>query len=45
MKPMQPGDVVDTFADTDLLHRLTGFTPKTSIDDGVKAFVDWYRSP
>jgi UDP-glucuronate 4-epimerase len=42
MKPMQPGDVTDTHADTTLLHRLTGFRPKTSIDDGVKAFVKWY---
>ena len=42
MKPMQPGDVTDTHADTTLLHRLTGFRLKTSIDDGVKAFVKWY---
>jgi UDP-glucuronate 4-epimerase len=42
MMPMQPGDVTDTHADTTLLHRLTGFRPKTSIDDGVKAFVKWY---
>jgi len=42
MKPMQPGDVTDTHADTTLLHRLTGFRPKTSIDDGVNAFVKWY---
>jgi UDP-glucuronate 4-epimerase len=44
MKPMQKGDVVDTNANTDLLESLTGFRPRTSIDDGVKAFVDWYRS-
>jgi UDP-glucuronate 4-epimerase len=42
MMPMQPGDVTDTHADTTLLGRLTGFRPKTSIDDGVKAFVKWY---
>jgi UDP-glucuronate 4-epimerase len=42
MMPMQPGDVTDTHADTALLHRLTAFRPKTSIDDGVKAFVKWY---
>jgi UDP-glucuronate 4-epimerase len=42
MMPMQPGDVTDTQADTTLLQRLTGFRPKTSIDDGVKAFVKWY---
>ena len=44
MMPMQPGDVADTYANTELLYRLTGFRPATSIDDGVKAFVDWYRS-
>jgi UDP-glucuronate 4-epimerase len=44
LKPMQMGDVTDTNADTDLLERLTGFRPRTSIDEGVKAFVDWYRS-
>jgi UDP-glucuronate 4-epimerase len=44
LKPMQMGDVTDTNADTDLLKHLTGFRPSTSIDDGVKAFVDWYRS-
>lgn len=44
MMPMQPGDVTDTHADTGLLNRLTGYRPRTSIDDGVKAFVAWYRS-
>ena len=44
MLPLQPGDVVDTAADTALLHRLTGFCPCTSVDDGVKAFVEWHRS-
>ena len=41
--PMQPGDVVSTWADTDLLKSLTGFTPNTNIDEGVKKFVTWYR--
>jgi len=41
--PMQPGDVVSTWADTDLLKSLTGFTPNTNIDEGVKNFVTWYR--
>lgn len=42
-KPRQPGDAVDTFAATALLEKLTGFRPRTSITDGVNAFVDWYR--
>lgn len=43
LMPMQPGDVQATWADTDLLHRLTGFRPETGLRDGVQAFVDWYR--
>ena len=40
--PIQPGDVVATCADVSLLKNLTGYTPNTSISDGVKEFVDWY---
>ncbi|PQP41640.1 NAD-dependent epimerase/dehydratase family protein [Mycolicibacterium austroafricanum] len=42
-KPMQKGDVQATFANAGLLKSLTGFEPASSIDHGVKAFVDWYR--
>ncbi len=42
--PMQPGDMLATYADVDDLIELTGFKPQTSVRDGVKAFVDWYRS-
>lgn len=41
--PMQPGDVQSTFADIDELNSKTGFTPATSIDNGLKNFVDWYK--
>ncbi len=40
---MQLGDVPATWANADLLHRLTGYRPKTEIKDGIQAFVDWYR--
>ena len=40
---MQQGDVKSTWADCSLLHSLTGYTPKTTIEEGVKGFVDWYR--
>ncbi|GGH15629.1 UDP-glucuronate 5'-epimerase [Alsobacter metallidurans] len=40
--PMQQGDVPATFANADLLERLTGYRPSTTVDQGVKAFVDWY---
>ena len=42
--PMQPGDVRDTFADIGAIQRDLGFTPTTSIDEGVPRFVDWYRA-
>lgn len=41
--PMQPGDVQDTFADITAIRRDLGFQPKTTIDVGVPAFVEWYR--
>jgi UDP-glucuronate 4-epimerase len=41
--PMQAGDVEATAADTALLARLTGFTPRIRVEEGVRAFVDWYR--
>ncbi|NNK77962.1 MAG: UDP-glucuronate 5-epimerase, partial [Litoreibacter sp.] len=40
---MQPGDVPATWAKTDLLRSLTGYAPKTDIEEGVRRFVDWYR--
>jgi UDP-glucuronate 4-epimerase len=40
---MQKGDVPRTFADCSLLERLTGYRPRTSVAEGVSAFVDWYR--
>ena len=43
LMPMQPGDVSETWADTNFLKQLTGFSPKTKISDGVKSFVNWYR--
>ena len=43
MLPMQPGDVVDTWADASLLERLTGYVPQTGVEQGVAEFVVWYR--
>ncbi|WP_296419542.1 NAD-dependent epimerase/dehydratase family protein [Pseudooctadecabacter sp.] len=40
---MQPGDVPATWADGTLLKTLTGYAPKTDVQTGVQAFVDWYR--
>lgn len=44
MLPMQPGDVEKTWADVSALIRDYGYSPDTSIDKGVKAFVEWYNS-
>jgi UDP-glucuronate 4-epimerase len=44
MQPMQPGDVVATYADTRQLEAWTGVHPSVSIDEGVSRFVTWYRS-
>jgi UDP-glucuronate 4-epimerase len=41
--PLQPGDVPDTYADVSALQRDTDYSPSTSIETGVRRFVDWYR--
>jgi UDP-glucuronate 4-epimerase len=43
MLPMQPGDVVATWADTTLLHNLTGYRPATPLRHGLDCFARWYR--
>lgn len=40
--PMQMGDVAATWADTSLLKRLTGYSPQTPVDRGVRAYIEWY---
>ena len=42
--PMQPGDVLSTYADVDRLARATGFAPRTTIEDGIARFVAWFRT-
>jgi len=41
--PMQPGDVLATFADVEDLMRDTSFAPSTSIETGTEKFVAWFR--
>jgi UDP-glucuronate 4-epimerase len=43
MKPMQPGDVLETSSDTSPLADLLGVTPYTPLRDGLSRFVTWYR--
>ncbi len=40
--PLQPGDVPDTWADIEDLQRDVGYTPATPVEQGIRAFVDWY---
>ena len=41
-QPMQPGDVVKTYADTEMLEKWINFKPQTSLDIGIKKFIKWY---
>ncbi|MBT8472766.1 MAG: GDP-mannose 4,6-dehydratase, partial [Marinicaulis sp.] len=41
--PMQPGDVVATYADIDAIKEDYGFQPTTPLADGIPKFIDWYR--
>jgi len=42
--PMQAGDVQDTYADMDGMKRDFNYSPKTSLDEGLEKFVQWYKS-
>lgn len=42
--PMQPGDVLATWADTQALFDATGYRPRVGLEEGVASFVDWYRA-
>lgn len=42
LKPMQEGDLQETYADVDDLNEAVGFKPQTSIEVGIGKFVDWY---
>jgi UDP-glucuronate 4-epimerase len=42
MLPLQAGDVPDTWADIEDLTRDVGYTPATPVEQGIRAFVDWY---
>jgi UDP-glucuronate 4-epimerase len=41
--PMQPGDVPSTRADVSELEKAVGFHPDTTIEEGIRSFVTWYR--
>jgi len=41
--PMQPGDVDRTSADITKAKQLLNYEPKTSFEEGIKKFIDWYK--
>lgn len=43
LKPMQPGDVKETYADVTDIQRDLGFAPDTPIDVGIPRFVEWFK--
>ena len=42
-KPHQPGDMIETWADTQLLSSLTGYTPETTVVEGIARFARWFE--
>lgn len=44
MMPMQPGDVIETSADTAALYNAIDFKPETTVKKGVESFVNWYKN-
>ncbi|NQW09064.1 MAG: SDR family NAD(P)-dependent oxidoreductase [Alphaproteobacteria bacterium] len=44
MKPMQPGDVLETYADIAASTRDLGYQPSTAIEVGIPKFVDWFKT-
>ncbi len=43
MLPMPPGEIKTTFADISKAQKLLGFSPKTSLEEGIQKFIHWYR--
>ena len=43
-KPLQPGDVPQTFADITKARRILNYNPQTQIEDGIRKFVEWFRT-
>ena len=43
LKPLQKGDVIKTFADIEESRKRIGFSPKTSLEEGLKKYVDWHK--
>ena len=44
LKPMQPGDIQSTYSNISSIEKLIGKTHKTTLEEGLKFFVDWYKN-
>lgn len=44
MRPMQPGDVKATYADTAALRKAVGFAPSTPLETGLARFAEWFKA-
>src|SRR5512133_3613897 len=42
--PIQPGDVLKTWADVSDLEKLTGYKPHTTVQEGIRNFISWYKA-
>ena len=43
LQPLQPGDVPATYADVANLEKELGYKPATTIKEGIKHFINWYK--
>jgi UDP-glucuronate 4-epimerase len=43
-QPIQPGDVPLTWANIEKARRSLGYRPATALEEGLKAFLEWYRA-
>ena len=43
LMPIQPGDVLNTFADIEHSQNMLNFNPKIKIEEGIKEFIKWYK--
>jgi UDP-glucuronate 4-epimerase len=43
-QPIQPGDVMESFADIEKSRELLGFSPQTDMKTGLESMIDWYNS-
>ena len=43
-QPLQPGDVLESFADIDKSIKKLNYNPKIDIENGIPLFIDWYTS-